>query len=454
MHRRVVAASLALLTSAAFPSILACELFYPTELSAGPTDAAAAEGTKVPQDGARGDEQSGGAGDYHDMTVASLWDTFDTTTASSRALGFVGAAFDGQYLYLAPQNNGSPDGLVGRYDTTGIFSSAPSWSTFDTTALSAAGPRGFNGAAFDGRYLYLVPFNDGVSFDGLVARYDTRSPFAAASSWSTFDAGHLTPSAVGFAGAAFDGRYLYFAPNMNGSSPSGVVARYDTHGTFEKTTSWAAFDATIASSAAAGFVGAVFDGRYVYFVPSLFERVTRYDTEGPFAESSSWTTFNVLDVDSNSVGYAGAAYDGRYVYLAPHGAGTTYSGLLVRYDTGASFEALTSWSSFDATGVSPGAAGFFGCAFDGRYVYFVPSNDGSLDGVVARYDSKGEFGTPSSWSTFNTTTLNASALGFAGAAFDGRYLYLVPSVSGIVARFDARTPSSLPTLPAFYGSFF
>jgi hypothetical protein len=447
MRRRVVAASLALLTSAAFPSIVACELFYPTTLSTGPTDAAA-EDADVRQRDADSD-----AGDYHEM-ASSLWSTFDTTTANLQALGFAGATFDGRYVYLAPQNNGAPDGVVGRYDTTGTFSSAASWSTFDTALLSDAGPKGFNGAAFDGRYLYLVPFNDGASFDGRVARYDTRSPFAAPTSWSTFDASMLHPNAVGFAGAAFDGRYLYFAPNTNGSSPSGLVARYDTRGTFEKTSSWSVFNTTTASSAAAGFVGAIFDGRYVYFIPSLFEQVTRYDTESTFGEASSWTTFNVLNVDSNAVGYAGAAYDGRYVYFAPHGSGATYSGVVVRYDTHASFDAGASWSTFDATGVSPGAAGFFGCAFDGRYVYFVPSNDGSLDGVVVRYDSSTEFGTQSSWSTFNTTTLNASALGFEGAAFDGRYLYLVPSVSGIVARFDARTPSSLPKLPAFYGSFF
>ena len=49
--------------------------------------------------------------------------------------------------------------------------------------------------------------------------------------------------------------------------------------------------------------------------------------------------------------------------------------------------------------------------------------------------------------------------GFQGSVFDGRYLYLVPywtggSYSGNVFRFDAKTPPSMPNLPAFHGSFF
>ncbi len=48
-------------------------------------------------------------------------------------------------------------------------------------------------------------------------------------------------------------------------------------------------------------------------------------------------------------------------------------------------------------------------------------------------------------------TINASAVGFVGAVFDGRFLYLVPT-RGVVARFDAKTPPSLPVGYA-HGSF-
>jgi hypothetical protein len=87
-------------------------------------------------------------------------------------------------------------------------------------------------------------------------------------------------------------------------------------------------------------------------------------------------------------------------------------------------------------------------------VYLVPeANSSGLDGVVARYDTQASFTTVGSWSTFDTATLNANAITFAGAVFDGRYVYLVPSGAGIVARFDAKSPPSMPKLPAFSGSF-
>jgi hypothetical protein len=115
--------------------------------------------------------------------------------------------------------------------------------------------------------------------------------------------------------------------------------------------------------------------------------------------------------------------------------------------------------------VNPYARGFAGGAFDGRYVYLVPeTNTGTTsatgaqfvgNGLVVRYDTTQPFGAASSWSTFDLKANFASTVsGFFGAVFDGRYLYLVPEGNTIAARFDARTPSQMPSLPAFHGSFF
>ena len=43
---------------------------------------------------------------------------------------------------------------------------------------------------------------------------------------------------------------------------------------------------------------------------------------------------------------------------------------------------------------------------------------------------------------------------FGGAVFDGRYLYVEPGNNSAVFRFDAKTPASMPKLPAFSGSFY
>ena len=52
------------------------------------------------------------------------------------------------------------------------------------------GARGFQGGTFDGRYVYLVPSYNG-GYDGLVARYDTMGTFASGAAWSVFDVSSL-----------------------------------------------------------------------------------------------------------------------------------------------------------------------------------------------------------------------------------------------------------------------
>ncbi|MHC4779328.1 MAG: IPT/TIG domain-containing protein [Planctomycetota bacterium] len=59
---------------------------------------------------------------------------------------------------------------------------------------------------------------------------------------------------------------------------------------------------------------------------------------------------------------------------------------------------ITAWSAFD----SGREAGFFGAAFDGRYVYFVPhENNTGKHSEVVRYDTTGGFSVQGSWSSFD-----------------------------------------------------
>jgi hypothetical protein len=372
------------------------------------------------------------------MTSAAYWLTYDLSGVSATAKGYQGAAFDGRYVYLAPFTHGSKyDGLTTRYDTQMSFDTPTSWTTFDTATVSAEA-QGFSGAVFDGRYVYLVPNNNG-SPDGLVARYDTTETFTTGTSWSTFDVTTVDTGAVGYSGGAFDGRYIYLVPSIENAS-GGLVVRYDTQGTFSTSTSWAKFDATMLSAQVAGYQGALYDGKYVYFVPAgagtTSALVLRFDVTAIFEDASSWSTFDTTTLSSSAKGFAGGAFDGRYVYLTPYSNGDSYDGVVVRYDSEASFATASSWSMFDLTTVNQAAKGFGSAAFDGRFVYFVPYADATsgvsptYDGVVARYDTLADFASTTSWSTFDTTTLNSGAAGFTGAAFDGRYLYLVPDYNG------------------------
>jgi len=78
---------------------------------------------------------------------------------------------------------------------------------------------------------------------------------------------------------------------------------------------------------------AVFDGRYVYFVPydngqysrTFDGEVLRYDTTAAFDQPSSWATF---DAGANGVGDDPDGYEPtfpRYRTTSSHAIGTTYS---------------------------------------------------------------------------------------------------------------------------------
>jgi hypothetical protein len=350
---------------------------------------------------------------------------------------------------------------VTRYDTRSSFTAATSWSTFDTTGVSARA-KGFSGAVFDGRFLYLVPTANGeLAGDGVVARYDTQAAFGAAASWAVFDAATVDPNAKSYAGGAFDGRYVYFVPGFGNSK--GTALRYDTQAPFGTASSWSTFMLTALDPGAWAYVGAVFDGRYVYLVPfGDGGLVARYDISGDFASAASWTVHPLGNAQTGVVDYATGIFDGRYVYFVPLGS---FGSFVVRYDTLGGFADPASWTQFDVTSVNAAGGWFASGSFDGRYAYFVPIDSSRGPGYLARFDTTTPFSSVGSWTTFVTTDVSGSASGFEGVVYDGRYLYLVPYVDspennhvfvpdGLVARFDTKTPPSMPGLPGFSGSFY
>jgi hypothetical protein len=391
----------------------------------------------------------------------SDWSMFDVSTLYAGAKGFTSSVFDGRYLYFVPNNNGAPDGLVVRYDPQGSLGASAQWTSFDVSTVDP-NAKGFQGGAWDGRYLYLVPYDNG-KYDGVTARYDTLASggFSAGASWTTFDIATVNTSATGFSHAAFDGRYVYYTPYIDGSY-DGVAARYDTHadGGFGSAASWATFDVSTVSSSAKGFLSSVFDGRYVYLVPYLNGTafhgiVMRFDpmASGGFGSAASWSAFNMATIDSNAVGFGAGAFDGRYVYFAQQfGTLTGNSALVLQFDTQVSggMTNTAAWASFDTSALPGTPRGYGGAVFDGRYVYFSPDTNGfTYTSVMSRYDTTtNAFGSASSWATFDASTLSAAAAGFNGIGFDGSAVYLVPhsngAYQGLVVRFIAKTPAWLP----------
>ena len=369
---------------------------------------------------------------------------FDTATVNSNSKGFYGAVFDGRYIYFVPNSNGAAFGQITRYDTTQPFASGSSYSVFDTTTVNSSS-KGFIGAVFDGQYIYFVPNSNGAAF-GQITRYDTAASFTSGSSYSVFDSTTVNSNSKGFSGAVFDGRYIYFVPNSNGAI-FGQVTRYDTTQPFTSGSSYSVFDTTTVNASSKGFFGAIFDGRYIYFVPNsngaIFGQITRYDTTQPFTSGSSYNVFDTTTVNSNSKGFIGAVFDGKYIYFIPYYNGSDYSGQITRYDITQPFASGSSYSVFDTTAVNAASKGFAGAVFDGRYVHLAQN----LAGQITQYDITQSFTSSSSYSVFDSTTVNSNSKGFIGAVFDGQYIYFVPNSnggiqSGQITRIDAY-PGSL-----------
>ena len=200
-----------------------------------------------------------------------------------------------------------------------------------------------------------------------------------------------------------------------------------------------------------GYFGAVFDGRYAYFCPirdqnertSVHGRVLRLDTQAGFKDPDAWTAYDASYTDGlHTAGFYGGAFDGRYVYFNPRDDGTVHHSRLLRYDTQADFKDPAAWAAHDAQFPHSGQ----GLAFDGCYLYFCPgytrSATAGLDdensGQILRYDTRAPLKDPASYAVFNAQQLGPEATCFDGAVFDGRHIYFAPLTSGHVLRYAGR----------------
>lgn len=304
------------------------------------------------------------------------------------------------------RQNGGAGGAAGKGGPTGgitfgdggtcdhALSNPTCWSAFGTSAIHQKGS--FRGGGFDGRYLYLASSGDSTS--NLMTRYDTTHDFGAASSWSTFNLSSVNTSTPAFFGALFDGRFMYFMPCDPGFG--STLSRYDTQMDFTAAAAWSDFDMSVINGinpASDGQcdIGGIFDGRYAYFIPnSIYEywegTMARFDTRGSLQDvAGAWSTFNTQGLAATAAGYEGGAFDGRYLYLTP---------------------------CCDASTGTPLA----------------------LQGppLITRFDTHGTFTDAGGWTTFDPSVLGPTN-NFLGAAFDGRYVYFPPGdYRGQATRYD------------------
>jgi hypothetical protein len=338
----------------------------------------------------------------------NYWSSYDPELVGLGADGYAGAVFDGQYVYFVPDDDGAPHCEVLRYDTSLPFNDAGSWASYDPSATGNPNAQGYRGAVFDGQYIYFVPFVNGLGMHSIVLRYDTTDSFTSPTAWTDYDPG---AGSDGYTGGVFDGRYVYFVPLENSTGYHAHVLRYDTTGAgFTAAASWASFDPItplpLNPPWHGGFSGAAYDGRYIYFAPYRYSatnyhgEVLRYDTTLAFADLGSWTNFDpgAAGLDTQGFdpdGYSGAVFDGRYVHFVPRRNGAMASREVLVYDTMGGFSDLGSWAINDpgdnVTG--PTSFGYQGAVSDGKFIYFIPYMRTPIPtvdephGRVLRYDT-------------------------------------------------------------------
>ena len=387
---------------------------------------------------------------YNSVNATSAWSAVNV----EKVLGvgwtsFNGGTFDGRYVYLAPEMGG----VAYRFDTRMPMSAANAWETFDTKIAEAPPSLSFCGTAFDGRYVYWS------SCASVVFRYDTHAAFGDASAWSSFDRSALGQA---FTSIVSDGRYLFFMPFGIGHT----IARYDIQQPFDDPGSWTTFDVASVIAGANDFAEGAFDGRFIYALGNDAHEhaiLVRYDTEEPFAATSSWTLFDPSVVESTGHLKRGIVFDGRFLYI-----GNGPNADMLRYDTHATFSDASSWTVTSLRSMVPSTWEHVDIAaldFDGRFVYLdaeathLPSPSG-VETYVVQCDTQTLANGAAACASFDATSSLMSALGggygeeFYTSVFDGRFLYFASGGFTVVARFDVKSPPSMPLLPAFHGSFF
>ena len=407
-----------------------------------------------------------------DFNAFDAYDAGHTDDLSTR--GYFGAVFDGRYVYFCPvrdqQDRTSVHGRVLRYDTQADFKKPAAWQAYDASHTDDLHTAGFYGGAFDGRYIYFNPRDDGRTHHSRLLRYDTQAGFKDPAAWQAYDIA-LPHSGQGL---AFDGQYLYFCPgytqaphadpaNPSASlddQPSGQILRYNTHAPLKDPYSYTLFDAQQLSDEATCYDGAVFDGRHIYFAPLTSGQVLRYDVSGEFSDRQSWQLYNASS--HGMLMNVGALFAGRHIYFCSYG-----NSHMLRYDTDGAFDNPVSWQMHDAAytdGLDTG--GFDGGFFDGRYIYYMPFTRNAAFGESIfhcnwlRYDTTGVFTDPESWSAHDASFVDdMHTTAYNAGAFDGRYFYTAPwrgdrdegAAHGRVLRYDTLDTSG--TFSLRYGDF-
>jgi len=446
VRRLATASALALVAACVARVVVGCGSFSGSDGSDTDASDDGAPGSPLDAGAPDGMSNQDGGADYGDIADSKRWTAIDIGNFVSGANAYAGGAFDGRYVYLTP----SLGSRFVRFDTTQPTANMAAWELYDL----GSSDRLWQSCAFDGRYVVSAPYatQSGGLDNDLLVRFDTSGSFMGdgGAAWSTYDLPYASFSGIGRAA-----KHLYMTPFT-----LHPLAEFGN----ESPEAGADYPDVIGNQTANG--GVFVNGWYYfapYYVPGqtpvgsgLVVRVHEGFSGDGGIESES---FDYSKNNSSARGFNGAVTDGTYVYFVPYWNYdfSGYHGTVLRFDTRKALSDLSAWTTFDIPSnlANAAALGFAGGAFDGRYIYFVPNvrsvSPFTLNSTLVRFDTTRDYLQASSWETYDLTKVTKNGGGYLGAVFDGEFLYLVPNRSNVMLRFDARTraplPSALPGAP-------
>jgi hypothetical protein len=339
--------------------------------------------------------------------------TLNVAVGNAAGRGFHGLFTDGRYAYLVPYQNPTvgQSGVLTRVDLNNWTDSGVSYLNVASGNALACG---FSGGFTDGRYGYLVPYTNNTSTHGICTRIDLQNFTSGGVSYLDVAVGNA--NAKQFASGFTDGTYAYLIPMAN-----GIFTRINLQNFTAGGVSYLNLT-TINSAYWGGFVY----GNFGYLVPSssgIFVRVNLVDWTIGSVSSLNVSVGNVL-----ANGFRGGFTDGTYGYLAPYGPyGTGPHGIFTRVNLQDFTNSGVSYLNVAVNNSS--AKGFWGAFTDGQYGYLVPYNNGGAGhGILTRVNLQ-TFST-SGVSYLNLALMNSTSTGLAEGFTDGKYAYFSPYGSG------------------------
>ena len=250
---------------------------------------------------------------------------------------FGSCVYNFPYLYMIPFPGSNYAIMV--FDTRTQFDASSSYTIVTPNSFLSKTILFSGSSCFDGRYIYCTD----ISNSAYLVRYDTQSSYGISnsSSYQIFQTSlslsglNAYPSGtqVIFYTCAFDGIFVYFIPGGDASSAGSYstssqgIVRYDTrlNTSFTSATAYQVFTPPTISagifSKFGGFRGAVYDGRYLYLIPSTNTAIFQYDTTTSFTQSTSYTgldlhAYTIITTASNPM-YANGLRLGNSIYIGP-----------------------------------------------------------------------------------------------------------------------------------------